>query len=128
MVCPYTKMPLIVSSYACGYAVSVILSHTHLLALHGTVKELVTPNEHWLTGFTVLAGTFSRPTKEGSLDKDIPAFPARHSAKENLSREQHVSSLRRYLNHLEIHIKKLTHAWRIAGSRTVDAAGVDDKV
>lgn len=36
--------------------------------------------------------------------------------------------MRKYLKELKIFIKKLTHAWRVAGSRAKDAAGVDDKV
>ncbi len=70
---------------------------------------------------------FPDPRKKEAWNKEVPAFAAKFGAKENLSYEQQATSMRKYLNHLKINIKKLTHAWRVAGSRAMDAAGVDDK-
>ena len=71
-----------------------------------------------------LQAPFPDPRKKEAWNKPVPAFPAKHGAKENLSYEQQATSMRKYLNHLKIYIKKLIHAWRVAGSRTMDAAGM----
>lgn len=73
-----------------------------------------------------LQAPFPDPRKKEAWNKEVPAFPAKHGAKENLSYNPQATSMRKYLNHLKIYIKKLTYAW-VAGSRAVDAAGVDDK-
>ncbi|DBA92404.1 TPA: hypothetical protein ACH3X1_002643 [Trebouxia sp. C0004] len=59
----------------------------------------------------VLRCSLPRPQKKEAWNKEVPAFPAKHGAKENLSFEQQATSMWKYLNHLKIYIKKLTHAW-----------------
>jgi len=36
--------------------------------------------------------------------------------------------MKKDLEELQINVKKVTHAWRVAGARAMDAAGVDAKV
>ena len=75
-----------------------------------------------------LQAPFPDPGKKEAWSKDVPVFPAKLDATESISHEQQATVLRKYLSHLKIHIKKPTHAWRVAGSKTVHAADVDDKV
>ncbi|KAL3160328.1 hypothetical protein ABBQ38_15496 [Trebouxia sp. C0009 RCD-2024] len=78
--------------------------------------------------YTIDKASFPDPRQKTAWNKEVPCFPARHGAKENLSYEQQANSMRKHLKRLKIFIKKLTHAWRVAGSRAMDAAGVDDNV
>lgn len=58
----------------------------------------------------------------------MPCFPAKHGAKDNLSYEQQANSMRKHLKRLNISIKKLNRAWRLAGSGAFDAAGLENIV
>ena len=85
-------------------------------------------NSHYKTSLVILMqASFPDPRNKAAWNK-VPCFPAKLGATRNLSYDQQANSLKKDLNFLQIWIKKVTHAWRVAGSRAVDAAGEDDNV
>lgn len=73
-------------------------------------------------------GVFPDPCDKTAWNNEVPCFPAKHGAKDNLSCEQQANSMRKHLKKLNISVRKLSHAWRLAGSGALDAAGVDNDV
>ncbi len=57
-----------------------------------------------------------------------PMWPCALGSDTNISYEQQAQSLKKDLLELEISIRKVTHAWRVAGAQAMDSAGVDDAV
>lgn len=65
------------------------------------------------------------------LDFDVwvttPMWPGNDPTK-NLSYSMEATAIKGYLQDLEMHVRKVTHIFRVLAARSLDELGVDDKV
>jgi hypothetical protein len=91
------------------------------LCPHGSLGQ------HLVNRFTIMAEPFPDPH---DFDKWVktPVWPA-NNPRENLSYTTQAMAIKRYVrDEMGIHVRKVTHIFRVLATRNLDEEGIDERV